>query len=129
MTTRVDSYRELIVWRKAMILVREVYTITQPFPREEKFGLTSQVRRAAISVPSTIAEGNGRHRRRDYMRFLLVARGSLQEVETQLLIAIDLTYLSPEAARPVMQLIDELSRMLTALVRALDRLSKHPRHD
>jgi four helix bundle protein len=123
---QLHSYRELIVWRKAMALVREVYAVTRQVPREELFGLTSQLRRAAVSVPSAIAEGNGRQRRRDYIRFLLIARGSLQEVETQLLIAVDLDYLPAEGASRAMLLADEVSRMLTSLVRSLDRLARIP---
>jgi four helix bundle protein len=122
------SYRELVVWRKAMAVVREVYRLTRDFPHEELFGLSAQLRRAAVSVPSNIAEGNGRHRRRDYIRLLLIARGSLQEVETQLLIAIDLSYIACEAADPAMQLTAEVSRMLTALVRSLGRLAQDSPH-
>ncbi|WP_374687346.1 four helix bundle protein [Promineifilum sp.] len=76
------SYRELIVWQKAMDLVLNVYEVTRAFPREEAFGLTSQLRCACISVPSNIAEGQGRHSVKEFVRFLEIAHGSLQEVET-----------------------------------------------
>ena len=89
----VQSYRELIVWQKAIDLVVAIYRITQSFPREEAFGLTSQLRRAAVSIPSNIAEGQGRRSAKEFQRFLDIARGSLQEVETQLLIANRLHYL------------------------------------
>jgi four helix bundle protein len=83
----VKDYRDLIVWQKAMDLVETIYRTTATFPREEVYGLTSQIRRAAISIPSSIAEGNGRNTTRDYVHFLGMAYGSVKEVETQVLIA------------------------------------------
>jgi len=83
----IRKYQQLIVWQKAMLLVSEIYRLTQGFPDNEKFGLTSQLRRAAVSVPSNIAEGSGRGSYKDFCRFLYQARGSLTEIETQLLIA------------------------------------------
>jgi len=83
----IRKYQQLIVWQKAMLLVSEIYRLTQGFPDNEKFGLTSQLRRAAVSVPSNIAEGSGRGSDKDFCRFLYQARGSLTEIETQLLIA------------------------------------------
>lgn len=81
------KYQQLIVWQKAMILVNHIYELTMVFPNDEKFGLTSQLRRAAVIVPSNIAEGSGRGSDKDFCRFLYHARGSLTEIETQLLIA------------------------------------------
>jgi len=81
------KYQQLIVWQKSMLLVSHIYELTQALPDDEKFGLTSQLRRAAVSVPSNIAEGSGRGSDKDFCRFLYQARGSLTEIETQLLIA------------------------------------------
>jgi four helix bundle protein len=92
----VQSYQELIVWQKAIDLVVTVYEVTRLFSREEVFGLTSQLRRACVSVPSNIAEGQGRHSANEFARFLHIAQGLLQEVETQLLIAHRLRYLDKE---------------------------------
>ena len=83
----VHHYSDLIVWQKAMDLVVHVYEVTESFPQREVFGLTNQVRRAAVSIPSNIAEGQGRGTTKDFLHFLAIARGSLQEVETQLLLA------------------------------------------
>lgn len=83
----VRHYSDLIVWQKAMDLVVHVYEVTESFPQREVFGLTNQVRRAAVSIPSNIAEGQGRGTTKDFLHFLAIARGSLQEVETQLLLA------------------------------------------
>src|SRR5262245_52079237 len=92
----VRHYSDLIAWQKAMDLVMQIYKITREFPPEERFGLTNQLRRAAVSVPSNIAEGQGRHATRDFLRCLSIAYGSLQEVETQLVIASRLDYLKEE---------------------------------
>ena len=91
--TTVKDYRDLIVWQKAMDLVEAIYRTTATFPREEIYGLTSQLRRAAVSIPSNIAEGNGRNTTRDYVHFLGMAYGSVKEVETQVLIAERLRYI------------------------------------
>jgi four helix bundle protein len=88
-----QTYRDLVVWQKAMELVTEIYKATERFPKEEIYGLTSQLRRAAISVPSNIAEGQGRLTKKEFHHFLGYARGSLLEMETQLLIAQNLGYL------------------------------------
>ncbi|MGA8342354.1 MAG: four helix bundle protein, partial [Candidatus Sulfotelmatobacter sp.] len=91
------SYRELLVWQKAKTLSVEIYRTTEQFPRAETYGLTSQLRRAAVSVPSNIAEGQGRLTRGEFLHFLGQARGSLLELDTQLAIALDLNYLKPDA--------------------------------
>jgi four helix bundle protein len=87
-----NSYRDLLVWKKAKALSVAVYKATENFPDRERFGLTNQMRRSAVSVPSSVAEGHGRGTRRDFANFLCVARGSLQELETQVDIAIDLGF-------------------------------------
>jgi len=88
----IKSYRDLVVWQKAMDLVTEIYRVSREFPKDEIFGLTGQMRRAAVSVPSNIAEGYGKSSRKEYIFFLTHARGSLLELETQILIAGNLTY-------------------------------------
>src|SRR6476659_1156091 len=94
----VRSYQDLVAWQKAMDLVELVYGATRGFPREEVYGLTSQVRRAAVSVPSNIAEGQGRASTKEFLHHLSIARGSLFEVETQVLVAQRLGYLPPDTA-------------------------------
>ena len=112
------SYKELIVWQKSMILVKEIYQITSNFPNEEKFGLTSQMRRSSISIPSNIAEGWGRLSRKNYIQFLRIARGSLFELETQVLITKELNYIKETKKQE--NLIVEISKMLNSLIKKLD---------
>jgi len=111
-----ESYRDLIAWRKAMSLVTEIYQATVIFPRSELYGLTNQLRRAAVSVPSNIAEGQARFSRREFHQFLGHARGSLVEIETQLLIARNLKYLAPEQADDLLAGAAELGRILNGLI-------------
>jgi four helix bundle protein len=111
-----ESYRDLIAWRKAMHLVREIYDATRLFPRDELYGLTNQLRRAAVSVPSNIAEGQARFSPKEFCHFLSHARGSLVEIETQILIAQDLEYLSATKTRVLLQQAAELGRVLNGLI-------------
>ena len=120
----IHSYKDLTVWKAALRLVGTAYKVTEPFPREERFGLTSQLRRAAVSVVANIAEGNGRLHRAEYVRHLSIARGSLLEVEALLYTAIYLKFLTTEAASPSFKLIDETGRMLTTLIRKLSATKK-----
>jgi len=115
------NYRDLIVWQKAMDFVEKVYHATRGFPKEEIYGLTSQVRRAAVSVPSNIAEGEGRHSAGDFQRFLSMAYGSLREVETQILIAERLHYLPAEKVSDLMGAAGEIGRLLNGLMTSLSR--------
>ena len=115
----VTSYRELVVWQKAMALVSVVYKLTSTFPDSERFGLTSQIQRAAVSIPSNIAEGQGRLATKEFRQFLGVARGSLKELETQLLISVDLDYAPLEKVDDCLALTDGIGRMLNALIKAL----------
>jgi four helix bundle protein len=108
----VQSYRELIVWRKSMALVKDVYLRTQGFPKSELYGLTSQLRRAAVSVPSNIAEGQGRLSKGEFKQFLGHARGSLLELETQILIAQQLGYLPIEQMQNLLDRAAEAGRIL-----------------
>jgi len=115
----VKTYRDLIVWQKAMALVTEIYKITKSFPRREDYGLTSQVRRCAVSIPSNIAEGYGRHSRNEYIRFLQIALGSLYELQTQLEIAVNLEYLKKEEFDSLYESTREVERMLSVLIKRL----------
>jgi len=111
----IDSYKDLIVWQKAMDLVLEVYSLTKLFPKEELYGLTSQIRRAVVSIPSNIAEGKGRHSKAEYLHYLSVANGSLAEVGTQLQLAIMIGYINETQAVKAIGLRGEISRMLSSL--------------
>jgi len=115
----VESYQELIVWQKAMDLVVLVYAATRAFPREETFALTSQLRRACVSVPSNIAEGQGRHSPKEFVRFLEIAHGSLQEVETQVMIAGRLHYLDDGRQQDLLSHCAEVARLLNGLCRSM----------
>lgn len=119
------SYRDLQVWQKAMLMAREIYRVTAEFPREELYGLTQQIRRAAVSIPSNIAEGEGRESTKEWLRHLSIARGSLYELETQLLLAKDLSYVTEAPVALLMEGADEISRMLRGLQSSLKkRLAK-----
>ena len=113
------NYEDLIVWQKAMGLVEEIYRLTQHFPREELYGLTSQVRRAAFSVPLNISEGQGRKSKKEFTQFLLIARGSIYELNTALLIAERLRYVSKEDYQKLRQRISEITRMTSGLISSL----------
>jgi four helix bundle protein len=110
------GHRDLVAWQKAMKLVKEIYRATQEFPSQEIYGLTAQLRRAAVSVPSNIAEGQGRTSRREFHQFVGHARGSLTEVETQLEIAHDLGYLDERTASDLLKKAAEVARMLNGLL-------------
>lgn len=113
------SYRDLIAWKKAIELVTEIYRTTAKFPKEELYALTAQLRRAAVSVPSNIAEGQAHYSNADFRRYLRHARGSLAEVETQITIAHNLNYISAENATELGKRIDELSRILAGLLASI----------
>ena len=113
------SYRDLIVWQKAIAMVTDIYRATQGFPRHETYGLTSQMRRSAVSVASNIAEGQGRLSRREFRHFLGLARGSLLEMETQVVIAENLGYLSKVEAQRLALASGEVSRLLHGLMQSL----------
>jgi len=112
-------YRDLKVWQDSMRLVLSVYSATRGFPKEESYGLVSQMRRAAVSIPSNIAEGKGRMTDRDRAHFYLQARGSLLELETQILIAQQLNYISQTSAEFLLESSAEVGRMLNGLVEAI----------
>ena len=120
------NFRELIVWQKSYQLCLEIYRITRSFPKEEKYGLISQVRRAAVSVPSNIAEGYGRKTTPDYVRSLYVAYGSNCELETQILLSRDLLYINKEDSKKIQENIEEVERMLKALIKSLEKRYSTP---
>ena len=113
------TYRELLVWQQSMELVKQVYIVTRAFPRAEIYGLTSQIRRAAVSVASNIAEGQGRESRPEFYQFLSKARGSLMEVETQILIAHELGFVAKAEADTLIALTSKVGQLLNGLMRSL----------
>lgn len=115
----VRSYRDLIVWKKAMSLVLEIYRSTQGFPKIETYGLTSQLRRAAVSIPSNIAEGQARLSTGEFKQFLGNARGSLMEVETQIILAQSLDYLGNHESQNLLAIAAEVGRILNGLLASL----------
>ena len=117
----VHSYRDLVAWKRSMALVLDVYRLTQSFPKIETYGLTSQLRRAAVSIPSNIAEGQARLTTGEFKHFLGNARGSLKEVETQILISTDLGYLRTEECEKLLAATTELGKILNGLIASLDR--------
>jgi four helix bundle protein len=117
----IRGYRDLIVWRDSMDLVVAIYRITATFPKQERYSLVDQLRRAAVSVPSNIAEGHGRSRTGDYLRHLSVAVGSLSEVETQIQIARRLDYLTEDDQTRLMDACTGIGKMLGGLIRSLRR--------
>ena len=114
------TYRELIVWQKSMDLVTSIYQVSKLFPNDENFGLTSQLRRSAISIPSNISEGYGRNSLNDYIRFLNISVGSLYEVQTQIEIAFNLKYIENEQFKSIYDSTREIERMMSSLIRKLN---------
>lgn len=112
----IRSYKDLMVWQKSMSLAVKIYRTTQKLPASERFGLTSQLRRASVSVPSNIAEGYGRQSTGSYRQFLRISRGSLMEVETQIDICERLNYLAVSDTADIFKEITEISKMLTSLI-------------
>lgn len=115
----IRSFRDLVAWQKAVDLCQTVYEVSKRFPADERFGLVAQIRRAAVSVPSNIAEGYGRRSKGDYLRFLNVALGSLCELETQAILAIRLGFATGDDMGPGMDLVRDVDRLLSALIRAI----------
>ena len=109
-------YKELIVWQKSMDLVESVYSLTKSLPSDERYALTDQIRRAVVSIPSNIAEGHGRQTDKEYKQYLSIAKGSVSEVETQLMICVRLNYLTEQQTESVLVLCDEIRRMLTKII-------------
>ena len=114
------DYTELEIWKKSRTLVSEIYQLTSSFPKEEIYGLTNQIRRAAVSVPSNIAEGNGRGTSKDSNHFNFIARGSIYELETQLFIAFDLGYISEDQLKSILDKISECKKILQGFINYLN---------
>ncbi len=115
------NYRDLIAWQKAMDFVEAVYRSSASFPREEMYGITSQLRRAAVSVPANIAEGQGRHSKREFRKFVMIAHGSLREAETHIMIAERLKFLEGTVVEGLLSRAGEIGRLLVGLSNALSR--------
>jgi four helix bundle protein len=111
----IRSYKDLIVWQKSMALANAAYELTERFPKEERFGLSSQIQRAAVSIPANIAEGHGRGTRMDYAHFLDISNGSLSELETLILLASHRSYLTADSYSKIEEQLEEVGRMLRAL--------------
>jgi four helix bundle protein len=120
MSNKPQSYRDLVVWQKSVELAKQLYRLTARFPSEEKFGLISQIRRAAVSVPSNIAEGQARNTTGEFIQFISHAEGSAAEIDTQLFLSAELGFVSLDEAAPLFGLIEEVRRMLNSLRRRLN---------
>jgi four helix bundle protein len=116
---KIKSYRELLVWQKGIALSKEVYKITSKFPKEERYALTDQINRAAISIPSNIAEGQARQHSKEFRQFLYMALGSLAEIDTQLTIAKELEYLNDKDLNGLNEKIVELRKMIGGIISKL----------
>jgi four helix bundle protein len=119
MANETQSYKDLVVWQKGISLAKLIYQVTTALPAEEKFGLVSQMRRAAVSIPSNIAEGQARHTTGEFIQFISHAEGSAAELETQLILAVELGFCAKDDAIPAYELVAEIRRMLNALRRKL----------
>jgi four helix bundle protein len=119
------GYRDLVVWQVAMTLAEKCYAVTKSFPKDELFGMTAQIRRASASIPANIAEGCGRQGTAEFLRFLSVARGSLTELETHLILSQRVSLLPQPRLEELLVISDEISRMLTALRRSLRAKQKN----
>jgi four helix bundle protein len=117
----IKTYRDLIVWQKAMLLVTLVYRVTSQFPKSELYGLVSQARRSAVSIPSNIAEGYGRNSTNDYLRFLRIANGSLYEMQTQIEIAVNLGYIPRDSFNKIYEDSREIERMLSSMIKKIQK--------
>lgn len=113
------SHKDLEIWKRSVALVTFIYEVTQSFPREEIYGLTSQVRRSAVSIPSNISEGAGRKHSKEFIQFLYVALGSIAELETQIIISENLKYLTKDKSIKIQNELTELRRMILGLIRQI----------
>ena len=119
--THIQSYKDLLIWQKGVALVKSVYLLCEQLPKEEVYGLQSQMKRAAISIPSNIAEGYGRNYTQNYVQFLRIARGSLLELETQLIISKELKLVGNKLYQKVQGLITEENKMLNAFIKSISK--------
>lgn len=119
MNSKITNFKDLKIWQKGIELVKVIYQITNSFPSTEMYGIVSQMRRSAVSIPSNIAEGFMRKHNKEYRQFLYIALGSLAELETQIIISEQLRFLKNEQSKKVQTDIDELNRMITGLIKCL----------
>ena len=119
MTEKIRTYRDLDIWKVGIQLVKDVYELTEQFPKHELYGLVSQMRRAGVSIPSNVAEGFRRYHNKEYKQFLYVSLGSCAELETQATIAKELAYISEDKEAAVLEKLDHLSRMISNLLKKL----------
>ena len=119
--SEINSYRDLLVWQAGVELAAACYQATKQFPRDELYGMTSQIRRASTSIPANIAEGHGRDSSGHYVQFLKVAQGSVKELETHILVSQRVGLLDVEGGEPLLRRCDEIGRMLRALIRSIER--------
>jgi len=120
MQDKINDYRDLVIWQKGLELSLNLYKVTKSFPQEERYGLISQIRKAAVSVPSNIAEGQARYSKKEFVRFLYFAKGSLAELDTQCIMAKELEYITENTYKGLSSKIDELQRMIFSLIRKLE---------
>jgi len=118
---KISSYKDLIVWKKSIELVTEIYAVSKQFPIEEKFGLVNQLNRAVVSIPANIAEGWGRESSKNYLQFLRISRGSLMEVETLMIISKNLNYIEEEKFKLVSGRIEETGKILQGLIKSIQQ--------
>jgi len=118
---KIRSYKDFEVWKKSIDIVTKIYKVTNSFPKDEIYSLVSQLRRSAVSIPSNIAEGWGRNKTKEYIQFLRIARGSLLELETQLIISNNLSYLNKQNMDNFLIKIKEINKMLNALINILNK--------
>lgn len=118
--SEIKTHKDLIVWQKSVAFVTDIYKFTKSFPDDEKFGIISQLRRAAVSIPTNISEGAARHSRKEYIQFLYISLGSVSEIDTLLLIVGNLKFGDSELLSKLQHQIDEIKKMLTSLIRSLN---------
>lgn len=116
------SYKDLDVWKESRKMVKTIYLLSQNFPKEETYGLTQQIRRSAVSVPSNIAEGHGRNTAKDSIQFFHISRGSLYELETQTYLALDLNYITEQQSTQTIEQISSIGKMLNGLINYFEKL-------
>ncbi|MEO9534053.1 MAG: four helix bundle protein [Crocinitomicaceae bacterium] len=118
---KIKSHKDLKIWQKGIVIVKEIYLMCQSLPKEELYALQSQLKRSAVSIPSNIAEGYGRHYTKNYIQFLNIARGSLLELETQVTIGRELDFITKEIFEKNIELITEESKMINAFIKSIER--------
>ncbi len=119
------DYKDLLVWQESRILTKQVYLLSEKFPKEEIFGLTNQIRRASVSIPSNIAEGYNRYSDKEFLHFLKIAKGSTAEVETQILLSMDLCYINIKDGEQILSQIGKVLRMLGSLIATVKNRSEN----